>query len=56
MGIVPARLGNILAPTPVASMEKKKACAQNLQKGRVLTKSQIVDELRVHDVKISIQH
>ncbi|KAH3799046.1 hypothetical protein DPMN_152649 [Dreissena polymorpha] len=56
MGIVPARLGNILAPTPGASMEKKKASTQNLQKGRVLTSRQIVDELRVRDVKISIQH
>ncbi|KAH3798923.1 hypothetical protein DPMN_152527 [Dreissena polymorpha] len=56
MGIVPARLDNILTPTPEASMEKKKASTQKLQKGRVLTSSQIVDELRVRDVKISIQH
>ncbi|KAH3747228.1 hypothetical protein DPMN_181650 [Dreissena polymorpha] len=51
MGIVTARLGKILAPTPEPPMEKKKASTKRLQKGRVLTSSQIVGELTVRDVK-----
>ncbi|KAH3834970.1 hypothetical protein DPMN_108303 [Dreissena polymorpha] len=51
MGIVPAQLGKILAPTPEPPMEKKKASTKRLQKGRVLTSSQIVGELRVRDVQ-----
>ncbi|KAH3774685.1 hypothetical protein DPMN_176072 [Dreissena polymorpha] len=51
MGIVPASLGKTLAPTPEPPMEKKKASTKRLQKGRVLTSSQIVGELTVRDVK-----
>ncbi|KAH3710747.1 hypothetical protein DPMN_070241 [Dreissena polymorpha] len=56
MGIVPARLGKILAPNPEPPMENKKASTKRLQKGRVLTSSQIVGKLSVRDVKISIKH
>ena len=48
MGIVPQRLGNILAPVSAPPLgEKRKSSTKRLVKGRVLTSDEILNELKV---------
>ena len=51
MGIVPQRLGNILAPVSAPPIGEKRKSTKRLVKGRVLTSDESLNELKVKRLK-----